>query len=82
MEAITDERYRILGTNAFNFSKWSRENEPKPPPKHKVGDVVRITSIQEIISIGKDCDGTVLYGLTNLGFGWAEESIVEVIHGI
>ena len=70
-----DERYRILGTNMFSFSRWSRENEPKPPPKYKVGDIVMLTRESKIVLVGEDCDGTALYGLDNLGFGFCEEQL-------
>lgn len=73
MSNIFDDKYRIPGTNMFNFSAWSRDNEPKEPPRYKVGDVVVITLTREITAVGNDCDGTVLYGLDGMGFGWNED---------
>jgi hypothetical protein len=72
---ITDERYRIPGTDAFSYSKWARENVDRDPPKFKVGDVVVITLVKEITKVGNDCDGTVLYGLEDLGFGYSEDNL-------
>jgi len=65
----------LSGIKGFRWSKYSRENIPKPSPKYKVGDLVRVTSEQEITRIGQDCDGTPLYELTNLGFGWGEKGM-------
>lgn len=59
----------------FNFAKWSRENIPKPPHKFKVGDVVVITITTEVVATGFDCDGTPLYNLGMLGFGWSEDGM-------
>ena len=59
----------------FNWSKYSRENIPKPPPKFKVGDSVRVTFDAEIISVGSDCDGTPLYELDHGGFGWNDDQM-------
>lgn len=70
-----DPRYRIPGTNFINLSHWSRENEPKSQPKYKVGDVVVVTLTCEITSVGNDCDGTVLYGLDSVGFGYNEDCL-------
>ena len=59
----------------FVFSHYSRENVPKKPPKYKVGDVVILKTEREITSVGQDCDGTMLYGLDNIGFGWSERDL-------
>ena len=59
----------------LNWSKYSRENIPKKPPKFKVGDTVVLTTEREITQVGQDCDGTVLYGLDNIGFGWNERQL-------
>lgn len=52
-----------IAPGMFNFSKWSRENIPKPPPKFKLGDAVRLTMTLYVAVVGQDCDGTSLYGL-------------------
>ena len=61
----------------LNWSHYSRDNIPKPPAKYKVGDTVRFAVDTEILSIGKDCDGTVLYELDMLGHGWSEEFLAN-----
>ena len=66
---MTHEDYQIPGTNMFNFSKWSRENIPKPPHKYKVGDCVTVTLTVEIFELHHDCDGTALYKVDQLGYG-------------
>ena len=70
---LDNERYRIAGTNAFNFSQWSRENEPKPPHELKVGDKVVFTVETEITELVQDCDGTSLYVADMIGGGWNED---------
>lgn len=73
---IDDPRYRIEGTDMMNFSKWSRENEPKPDHQHQVGDVVVLNFVCKITKLVRDCDGTALYVLSNgLGGGWSEEQL-------
>lgn len=72
MKDINHPDYRI--GNFVNYSKWSRENEPKSAPKFKVGDKVTFTIETEITKVGQDCDGTTLYGAEMLGFGWDEGS--------
>ncbi len=72
------ENYIILGTNIINFSKYSRENIPKPSPKFKVGDKVVFTIETEITEIGNDCDGTVLYGAYMLGNSWGEKNFKKL----
>lgn len=74
---INDERYRILGTNAINFSKWSRENFPKSP-QYKVGDKVTFTIQTEVLKVYNDCDGTPLYELEWIGNGWSESHIQPI----
>jgi len=69
---MTHERYRIPGLNAFSMSAWSRENEPKEPPRFKVGDVVAITVIAEVTKVYADCDGTPLYTIDGVGNGIAD----------
>lgn len=69
-QAMHDGRYTHDGL--FNFSKWSRENVPKPPPQFAVGDTVIFTIETTITHVGADCDGTTLYGADMIGFGWAE----------
>jgi len=83
MKAMDDERYRIpLSDNSYaiNISKWSRENEPKDPPKYKVGDMVKfvLDTEVEVLQVYEDCDGTPLYELEMVGLGWSEENIKEV----
>jgi hypothetical protein len=53
--------------NMFNLSAWSRENEPKGPPRFKVGDRVMFTVPLYVEIVGEDCDGTPLFsvGLEN-----------------
>lgn len=72
---MDDERYRIPGTNMVNFSHWARENVEQPAPKFEVGDVVVITLVREITAVGKDCDGSTLYGLDGIGFGYSESDL-------
>jgi hypothetical protein len=59
----TDEGQPTL----LNFSKWSRENVPKEPPRFKIGDevVVRL----QVCKVTKDCDGTPLFVLCGTGEG-------------
>lgn len=70
---LDHEDYRIPGTNMFNFSKYSRENIPKDPPRLKVGDKVVFTLETEISEVGEDCDGTTLYSADMIGGGWRED---------
>lgn len=67
--------YRIEGTGLFSFSRWKRENDPAPPPKYKVGDVVVVTRVMEITEVSADCDGSPLYALDNDLFGIGESSL-------
>lgn len=69
---MNNPRYWVTGPGTFNLSKWLRENVEQPPPQFKVGDVVTITITREITKVGQDCDGTTLYGIDGLGFGWPE----------
>lgn len=71
----TLEDYRIPGTNLLNFSAYSRENIPKLPHKHKVGDIVKYTAVCEITELHNDCDGTALYVLDNQHYGVSEDSL-------
>lgn len=50
-----------IGDNAFNWTKWVRENIQHPLPRFKVGDVIVRMEVAEITRIGKDCDGSTLY---------------------
>jgi hypothetical protein len=73
---FTDNAYLIPGTtNCYNWSKYSRENIPKPPPNFKVGDKVIFTIETEICKVYEDCDGTPLYELEYVGHGWSEDNI-------
>jgi len=51
--------------------------EPKPPHKYKVGDTVVLTFETEISELRKDCDGTSLYGLTNIDGNWGENCLSQ-----
>ena len=62
----------------FNWSRWSRENIPKPAPMLRVGDKVRFTLETEITKVGQDCDGTTLYAADMIGFGWNEETFQKI----
>ncbi|KKM20451.1 hypothetical protein LCGC14_1645320 [marine sediment metagenome] len=62
----------------LNWSWYSRENIPKPPPLLAVGDKVRFTLETIIENVGQDCDGTVLYSAESIGFGWGEESFEKL----
>lgn len=74
--SIDDPRYKIPGTNMINFSMWSRENEPKGDHQYAVGDVVVLMRVCEIEKLGRDCDGTPLYWLSDgLGGGYSEQSL-------
>lgn len=42
-KALEHPDYRIEGTNIVNYTKWSRENIPKPPHKYPIGTVVKTT---------------------------------------
>jgi hypothetical protein len=69
------EQCAYIEGGILNWTKYSRENIPKPLPKYKVGDEVILTTRREIMSVGKDCDGTPLYELDNIGFGWSEKEL-------
>ena len=81
MKKLISEEYRIPGTSCYNWSKYSRENIPKPAPKFKVGDEVRLTIDSDIIRVGQDCDGTPLYELRNLGFGFSDNDLELIEEG-
>ncbi|HEY0545300.1 MAG TPA: hypothetical protein VGC91_08000 [Pyrinomonadaceae bacterium] len=66
--------YNVPGTNVKNFSKWSKENIPKPPPKFKIGDRVIYSIATEIIEVYQDCDGSTLYSTIDHGNGYSENS--------
>ena len=75
---LDNPRYRIPlqgGGYILNFTKWSRENEPKTPHKYKVGDTLILTTEVEVKSLHFDCDGTALYELYNLGPGFSGEQL-------
>ena len=61
--------YRI-GDDWFNLSKWLRENTQRQDHEFQVGDTIVITITTEVISLQRDCDGTPLYRLHNIGGGW------------
>lgn len=52
-----------IAPGVYNLSAWSRENEPKGPPRFKVGDRVRFTDTLYVHRVGQDCDGTPLFAL-------------------
>lgn len=75
LDELISEKYRLPNTNAYNWSKFSRENIAKPSPKFKVGDKVKFSIETVVTKVGNDCDGATLYGLEMLGFGWDEGSL-------
>lgn len=70
--------YNIAGTNIQNFSKWSRENIPKPDHQIPIGTLVEVKFDEWfgdgacwkvharlwVVSHDRDCDGTPLYALS------------------
>jgi hypothetical protein len=70
--------YLIEGTEILNFTKWSRENIPKPDHKIPVGTLVevkfdswfgegacwKVHARLWVVLHGRDCDGTPLYTLS------------------
>lgn len=74
---IDDPRYRIEGTNMINFSKWSRENEPKPDHEYAEGDIVILTITAQVKKLTRDCDGTALYQFHEIGGNWSEDTILR-----
>jgi hypothetical protein len=79
--AFTDEHDRIPGTNAFNFSKWVRENDPPGPGKYTVGSQVILVVAAEVVRVFQDCDGTTLYELSPGGSGWGDDSLLPAYAG-
>lgn len=67
--------YECWPGGPFNLSKWSRENEPKPPPSYAVGDYVRLTVVTRVEKVYQDCDGTPLYALEIGGAGWSDSNL-------
>lgn len=64
----------------YNFTQWSRENIPKPPPSLKVGDRVFCYFDQvetRIAGVHEDCDGTPLYRTEDCGNGHSEGCFVD-----
>jgi len=59
--------YRIERTRLYSFSRWSRENVPKPPPAHKVGDRVLVELV--VHKVYDDCDGTPLFAIGGRDIG-------------
>jgi hypothetical protein len=80
MADINDKRYRVPGTSAINWSKYSRENIAKDPPKYKVGDMVILTHEVEILKVYQDCDGTPLYQVDSNGYGISDNQLSPVAH--
>lgn len=70
-----DPRYLIPGTNMFNLSKWTRENEPQADHQFTVGDVVVLTVVTEVTKLTRDVDGTPLYRLSVAEGLWSEGDI-------
>jgi hypothetical protein len=71
------EDYRIGNTDAFNLSKWVRENEPPPPGKYKVGDEITLVwPGQTITRVYLDCDGTTLYQLNQELNGFSDDCLL------
>ena len=60
---------------AFNLSKWVRENEPQAEHQFKEGDIVALTIITRVEKLTRDVDGTPLYVLEGRGGGWSEASL-------
>jgi hypothetical protein len=75
---LTHPDYKIEGMNAYNFSKWKRENVPAPPARFKVGDKVVFTVETQVVKVYQDCDGTPLYALESVGNGWTEEGLTLI----
>jgi len=73
--------YRIPGTNAFSLSKWSRENDPKPPARYKVGDPVVLVISGEVTRVYEDCDGTPLYEINGKYIGHSDTRILPGVPG-
>jgi hypothetical protein len=61
--------------------KTIEENNLAKPRKFKVGDSVTFTINTTITKVGRDCDGTVLYGADYIGNNWGEDCFVELIKG-
>jgi len=57
--------------------KTIEENNLTKPRKFKVGDEVIFTIETTITEVGRDCDGTVLYGADYIGNCWGEEKFTE-----
>ncbi len=54
--------------------KTIEENNLAKPRKFKIGDNVVFTIETTITQVGRDCDGTVLYGADFIGNCWGENS--------
>ena len=54
--------------------KTIEENNLAKPRKFKVGDEVVFTIETTITQVGRDCDGTALYGADFIGNCWGEEN--------
>lgn len=76
MKSLNDPEYRIPGTNIVSFSRWSRENVPKPPPAHKIGDRVLVELL--VHKSYEDCDGTPLFAIGGDNIGC---SCPSLLHG-
>lgn len=75
MKPLDHPDYLIPGTNILNFSRWSRENEPKDPSPFKIGDEVYVLCCAEVVRIYEDCDGTPLHALDNGQKGYSAASL-------
>ena len=73
---MTDPRYNQNGI--INVAKWSRENEPKPLHKRKVGAEVIVTCETTIAKLTHDCDGTALYSVDRIEHGLNEGALTDV----
>jgi len=53
--------------------KTIEQNNLEEPRKFKVGDEVIFQLETTITEVGRDCDGTVLYGADMIGNCWGED---------
>jgi len=54
--------------------KTIEENNLAKEKKFKIGDIVVFTIETTINQVGRDCDGTTLYGADMIGNCWAENN--------
>jgi hypothetical protein len=74
---LFDKRYQIA-PGTYSLSAWSRENEPKEPPRFRVGGWVLSVQISEITAVYQDCDGTPLYALDNKR-GYSDYGLIKFV---